>query len=232
MVVSLSSIVVQNRYSLIFVAFLFFLLLIVCAIPLVISNSIDISVWFNNHHTYILDKFLSYVTILCENLVYLSILFALYFIAKVKILDIKMDLFYTIFVSFCLSSAVVHLIKRVIVSNNFRPIVVLNDLYPGIHLNTVDGVKMLYNYSFPSGHSALGFIVITAILLCYKPNIAMTIFLLIFALSISVSRVYLLQHFYRDVYVGGLIGMFMTIVSFIVVLFIKGNMSCILANRQ
>ena len=209
MVVSLSSIVVQNRYSLIFVAFLFFLLLIVCAIPLVISNSIDISVWFNNHHTYILDKFLSYVTILCENLVYLSILFALYFIAKVKILDIKMDLFYTIFVSFCLSSAVVHLIKRVIVSNNFRPIVVLNDLYPGIHLNTVDGVKMLYNYSFPSGHSSVsmafyGFLIY---LICTEFKNKKYKYLLISVLSIVIlfiglSRIYLGVHYLSDVLAG------------------------------
>lgn len=70
---------------------------------------------------------------------------------------------------------------------------------PGVDLHT--GAT-----SFPSGHamSAFALYSLLALLLPSQKRYALPLFLL--ALLIAVSRLYLVQHFWPDVYVGGIIG--------------------------
>lgn len=74
-------------------------------------------------------------------------------------------------------------------------------------IHTVPGVRMNLHHSFPSGHSegAFAFFVFLSCLLpAGKRWIGILCFL--FALLTAYSRMYLAQHFYADVYVGGIIG--------------------------
>lgn len=60
-------------------------------------------------------------------------------------------------------------------------------------------------FSFPSGHtmSAFGMATVLSFLISNK---SIQILLFVYAISIAFSRMYLLQHFYMDVYAGAIIG--------------------------
>ena len=195
---------------------LFVLIIVVGCIPLLLYDSVQISLWFNAHHTYAMDVFFSYITILGENVSFLVVVMIFYlaigllerFVRRSGELVYMCDMVLPLMIiAFVVSSLIVQLFKRVLVHDNFRPIVVISNIYPDVQLNIVNGVKMLYNYSFPSGHSSLVFMVITVVLLCYNTKFISRVLLVLFAVSIAVSRVYLLQHLYRDVYAGAIIGM-------------------------
>lgn len=74
-------------------------------------------------------------------------------------------------------------------------------------ITLVDGVTLLGGLtSFPSGHTMSGFALFTliAFLSLKKQWIGFLCFIL--ALVVGISRIYLVQHFLKDVYVGALMG--------------------------
>lgn len=70
----------------------------------------------------------------------------------------------------------------------------------------IDDFKYARYNSFPSGHSMSAFALASAISLCI-PNRYIHALLLLYALGVGFSRMYLLQHFYMDVYAGATIGL-------------------------
>jgi membrane-associated phospholipid phosphatase len=81
----------------------------------------------------------------------------------------------------------------------------------------VDGVTLHTGAtSFPSGHTMSAFAIYSLLifLLPKRRRIALVLFFL--ALLVGVSRVFLVQHFWPDVYVGALIGSALAIVVFLV----------------
>lgn len=60
-------------------------------------------------------------------------------------------------------------------------------------------------YSFPSGHTMGGFAFMTFLVYVFPGRWSPWLFLLL-GIAIGFSRIYLLQHFYVDVYVGGMLG--------------------------
>ncbi|MEO9482225.1 MAG: phosphatase PAP2 family protein [Ekhidna sp.] len=77
-------------------------------------------------------------------------------------------------------------------------------------LDFVDGVSILSQYSFPSGHSMAVFALATFIaLMMQHSNYSMI--LLVAAVLTAISRVYLVQHFLIDIMAGSLIGIFTAI---------------------
>ena len=84
----------------------------------------------------------------------------------------------------------------------FRDQQLLDQLVPvaGVHVN--DGPT-----SFPSGHTMAAFALYFFLALCmrqYKRRSALLFFLV--ALAVGFSRVYLLQHFFKDIYFGAFLG--------------------------
>lgn len=74
-------------------------------------------------------------------------------------------------------------------------------------LNVVEGVKLLGGLtSFPSGHTMSGFALfsLVAFLVPQKKMVAILLFLCAFL--IGISRIYLMQHFLKDVYLGAIMG--------------------------
>ncbi len=84
-----------------------------------------------------------------------------------------------------------------------------------LKLNLVDGVEMLGERSFPSGHSTAAFAVFTALALSTDNKIAKVIFFVI-AINAAFSRIYLSQHWLFDVFMGSLIGTFYDILFYFV----------------
>lgn len=82
-------------------------------------------------------------------------------------------------------------------------------------LNFVDGVEILHQHSFPSGHTAAAFSLCLALALTVQ-NKKIGALLFVTAVLVAVSRVYLLQHFFRDVYAGAAVGVFASIATYLV----------------
>jgi membrane-associated phospholipid phosphatase len=72
-------------------------------------------------------------------------------------------------------------------------------------LNLVDGVEMLGERSFPSGHSTAAFVVFSALAFSTENKMTKMLFFII-ALNAAFSRMYLSQHWLVDIFVGSLIG--------------------------
>jgi membrane-associated phospholipid phosphatase len=105
--------------------------------------------------------------------------------------------------TFLISSGLVQFLKRLVFTDNPRPVSLFRDL--GLELHRVEGVKYLYHFSFPSGHSTTVFAMFIGLALMTK-NKLLKLLLLISAYIIAYSRVYLSQHFLIDILTGSLIG--------------------------
>jgi len=92
-----------------------------------------------------------------------------------------------------------------------RPMVVFTQLHQSIYL--VPNVEMYSADSFPSGHTATGFCMFCLLAFYTKNNFLKTIYFLI-ALLIAYSRMYLSEHFLRDVYVASIIGVICALVTY------------------
>ncbi|MBK7668977.1 MAG: phosphatase PAP2 family protein [Sphingobacteriaceae bacterium] len=80
-------------------------------------------------------------------------------------------------------------------------------------LNLVDGVEMLGERSFPSGHSTAAFVVFSALAFSTESKLAKVIFFII-ALNAAFSRMYLSQHWLVDIVTGSLIGITYAIILY------------------
>jgi membrane-associated phospholipid phosphatase len=79
-------------------------------------------------------------------------------------------------------------------------------------IHFVDGVYVAGRNSFPSGHTAAAFCFAFVIAYVYKNN-RVTGLMLLFALIIGYSRIYLAQHFLIDVAAGAIVGSFAALAS-------------------
>ena len=116
-----------------------------------------------------------------------------------------------------LSALSTQILKHII--NAPRPVTWFDLFMPETQLPLVEGVKMNYWFSFPSGHTtsffALAFV--AGILLTEKwPKHGAWIQIVLFSLAAlgGYSRIYLSQHFAKDVFAGILVGTLITIVCY------------------
>ena len=174
-----------------------FILFLIGLYPLYAFDKVPLLLMLNKWHHPILDDFFLYITWLGDGITYglLLIILALrgYTIRKLLIGGI----------SFCLMSVVVQSMKRIFFVDCLRPLALIS---PNL-LHVPDGVICHKTLSFPSGHVGTTF---TAICFLYlilpKKRKIYNSLLLIAALLIAYSRLYLCQHFYTDVYIGAWIG--------------------------
>ncbi|MGC9341470.1 MAG: phosphatase PAP2 family protein, partial [Bacteroidales bacterium] len=81
-------------------------------------------------------------------------------------------------------------------------------------IHTIEGIDLPLRYSFPSGHSATAFALFIGISFLVKSWFLKLILLLI-AIIVGFSRVYIAVHFPVDVIAGSLIGVLISFVCFI-----------------
>ena len=108
-------------------------------------------------------------------------------------------------ISFALTGISVQMMKKILFSDMMRPSVLLADE----SLHFVEGVKIMKQFSFPSGHSATAFSLFCLLSLFVNRSWAGLLFLSM-ALIGGISRIYLVQHFFADVYFGALWGVTVT----------------------
>ena len=110
--------------------------------------------------------------------------------------------------AFLLSGFAVQIIKNLV--NSPRPKLFFE---PGQYMFFMDGVSLSNNSSFPSGHTATAFAIATVLILFIK-NRQWQLPVLLSAVMVGYSRIYLAQHFLIDVLVGALIGSLSGIAGF------------------
>jgi membrane-associated phospholipid phosphatase len=156
-------------------------------------------IFFLNHlHNPITDVCMKYLTDLGDGL-FVALL-------VVSLLWVRYDYFFAGLLSFAISAAVVQFLKKIVFSDSSRPLKYLGE-NAGLHL--VDGVQVHHNFSFPSGHSTTAFMAFFLLALVIQ-NKKIGILLFFLALLVSLTRPYLVQHFFVDIYVGAIIGVSIT----------------------
>lgn len=105
-------------------------------------------------------------------------------------------------ISFTVAGLSAQALKRFVFSDRLRPHAVLD--YESWH--RVEGFALAENFSFPSGHSAVAFAIALSVVVSTSSKPVKGIALCI-ALVIGFSRMYLLMHFYHDVFAGMLLGL-------------------------
>ena len=112
--------------------------------------------------------------------------------------------------SLAFTGTITFIFKQVLFQGSLRPLLFLDN---NLLYRLIEGVDFLEKNSFPSGHTMTAFTLATLIaFLCqnkYVPILA-----LIVAAIIGISRIYLLFHFYIDVYFGALIGISIPFISY------------------
>lgn len=100
------------------------------------------------------------------------------------------------------TSGIVQFLKQVVFHNQVRPAEFFKETH---ELVFVPGLEMAHYNSFPSGHTATAFAMFFTLSLFAKDKRWSMLFFTL-ALLVGISRVYLMQHFFRDVYAGSIIG--------------------------
>ncbi len=180
----------RNKWFLI--PYIFFI--IFSSILLIVYSKGDIHLFINRYHNLLLDWFFYFITYLGDGIFALGITFIFLFINFKKSFIIGTS---TIF-----AGLVVQFLKRIIFPGEHRPI-----LFFGGHeeLYVFDLVESLRYFSFPSGHTAIGFCIFFSLSYFANKNWIKILFFLA-AFLVGYSRMYLSQHFLVDVVFGSLIG--------------------------
>lgn len=181
------------------------LFILIGGILLLTQDKGDAIFFFNEHRSPISDSFFIYATMLGEEYVYFLACFIFLFIRFRYALMMPIIGIVVTLVAFLMKSFFAHP----------RPYRLLCDENLYFLINEIQGIDRYGGFnSFPSGHTMSGFAFYTflALLLPYKRAWAIIIFT--FALLVGISRVYLVHHFLEDVYLGGIVGVFLAMLLY------------------
>jgi membrane-associated phospholipid phosphatase len=180
-----------------FTCWMFFALsILLIALALFIPKQQGV-LWINGHHFLWLDQFMVLTTTLGAGLLFLPLLAIMLFVRfRYAILTA------TVWIGHGILCAV---LKRGLFGHLKRP----KELIDNSLLHFVPGVEVHSHFSFPSGHTATIFC-FAFLLSLFVKNTAATVGLLLVALIVGYSRIYLLQHFLVDVAAGAVIGVVIT----------------------
>ena len=158
---------------------------------------------FNALHTQFFDQLFKYITKLAEApLLFLIVVVAIRFsYGKGLLLGLNALLVF----------AVTALLKNFAFAEQVRPSVFFEGK---TQLNFVQGVEIYRYHSFPSGHTSSAFALFFLMSILMKDKKWAPVFFIL-ALLVAVSRVYLLEHFFRDVYAGSIIGVICTMAFYL-----------------
>ncbi|TAL68826.1 MAG: phosphatase PAP2 family protein [Bacteroidetes bacterium] len=169
--------------------------------PLLIMKKGDFLLWLNSLHNPTLDFFFKYMTYFGDGLTYIAV-------GLLLLLFVNGRYFLFAISGYAASGIAAQIIKRI--ADTPRPKLFFGD---NVLLHYAPGVHILSYNSFPSGHSASAFSLFF-LLSIITQNKKIGIFYFFVALLVGISRVYLVQHFFIDVYFGSIIGMLFTLICY------------------
>ncbi len=161
----------------------------------------EVELMLNHFHNSFADQFFRYYTYLGDGWIFvLLLLILLYYRYYYLVMTLVVIIFQT---------AVVQVMKMILFSDWNRPVLFFSHT-PGVHF--VEGVTMHLYQTFPSGHAATAFSVATILTIVVK-NKRWSALWYGLAIGVCFSRVYLMQHFFMDVFTGAAIGIAVTLLS-------------------
>jgi membrane-associated phospholipid phosphatase len=172
-------------------------LTIACMFFLIFYSKADTFIIMNGFHTSLLTVFFQNITF-CGDGLFTIIVFTIIMISFKK----HRDLGIVLLISYLSSGLLSQLIKHFVMSP--RPSVYFESHHYAYYLDTFSNCRIGFR-SFPSGHSATAFAIVTVISNYLKKRHVWALCLL-FAVAIGYSRIYLAHHFLIDVFAGGIIG--------------------------
>ncbi len=153
------------------------------------------------------DVVMRYLTHAGDGIFALLVLIALLFI-RIKTALIAL-------ISFGLTAGIVQLLKHTFFKTMKRPYYFLQS---DADFRFIEDFTYHTSNSFPSGHSASIFAICTVIAYQYKSKLSIQLILVIFAILVALTRVYLCQHFLQDIIAGSLIG---TLIAYYASIFLE-----------
>ncbi len=161
----------------------------------------EIILFVNALHTPVSDYFFWVVTALGNGVFVIAVAVLIFFFSKKQAAIVV--------TGYLLSGAFVQLSKKFIFMDRPRPMKALADIFEDLH--KVDGVHFFGNNSFPSGHTTSAFALFTTLAIMSRSR-TLALLCLLTACLAGFSRVYLLQHFLRDVHTGAILGIFAALI--------------------
>ena len=134
----------------------------------------------------------------------------------ILVLRFKLKWLAIFLLAFVFQILLVLLFKKGFYSGELRPYLYFYRSGLGNLIHLVEGVKIRYINSFPSGHTATIFFLVSFFALLSRNRSASWI-LLTLGLVVGLSRIYLVQHFFVDVYFGILFGTLSSILAYLII---------------
>ena len=192
---SLKQILVSNKYFIV----PFLISILGGAFFMSIYTTSEGHLLVNQYHSLFFDTFFRYITYLGDGVMFAVIIILGLFIR------FRISL-YSIIVGVLILFVISYISKELLFHDWPRPAKVFGEG----NLHYIDGVVNHMISTFPSGHSTTAFGIYTLVALFCKRNSAKLVFAII-AILTAFSRVYLSQHFIRDIVVGAVIGVIIAI---------------------
>jgi len=187
------------------IIFFLYLLLIGLGFLLLVSYQKDsLHLILNKYNSPFFDIFFKYATYLGDGILFPIVIVGLLFFKRKYALPFIISGVITLFIAYAL--------KNWIFIGYARPYEVFGD---AIHI--VKGVKMRHWHSFPSGHTTSAF-ALFMLAVFYIEKKSFQILLFILAVIAGLSRIYLSQHFLQDVVAGAILGTFISLLSYQLIL--------------
>lgn len=178
------------------------LIFLIVTLPLLLFEKGTLVLWFNQNHTTFMDGIFKYITHLGSGLMALVFILVFLSFSFYKTIIYASGLFLSVFVIEGIS-------KRLLFSHVLRPAYHYTDQ---IAFNFIEGATTQGMQTFPSGHTGAAFALMAFLALILPRKFSILLFVI--ALLVGVSRIYLLQHFFVDVYAGSIVGTAMVLFSY------------------
>lgn len=193
---------------------LFFLWFIILACLQIAFTPTEMMFWVNEHNNPILDTAFGLITLLGEDGIWLVPLVVYLYQYFKQRKDVKNKAIMLIII--WITKGIISIALKNIF-NLPRPMEVYES--SGRFIHVVEGLEIHHWQSFPSGHTFTAFAFACFFMLVARNN-ALGFLWLGLAMLVGYSRVYLFQHFPRDVFTGSILGVAVVLG---VVLFSKGK---------
>jgi membrane-associated phospholipid phosphatase len=184
---------------------LFLLFIIFGGILLANKEQGDDIRFFSEHRSLMRNTFFIWITKVGEEITY--------FVLVVAFLFIRFRYSLLVLIAGLLALGVSFILK--ITFSHPRPCVYFRERGELEELNVVEGVHLITGHlSFPSGHTTSAFVLFGLLALLFARKWYWNVALFLMALLIGVSRIYLVQHFFKDVYTGAITGVLLAVLVY------------------
>jgi len=181
-----------------------FFIVFLLTFPILFIEKAHFIYFLNSQRNSLLDSLFINITILGDGLV-IPICFCCVLFLRFKWLAV-------FFAALTLQVVTVYVFKQHLFNGELRPYLFFKYADELCNLELIDGVKMRYVNTFPSGHTATAFF-LTSYFSAVIRHKKIGWLLAITAFVVGISRVYLLLHFFNDVFFGMLFGVFSTLMA-------------------